>query len=115
MLSTALLAEPQVTIPVRSVADPSENVPEAESRGGVPFESLGVEGVTASETSTGARFATANNTTGTFTPSPTAYNFSLTPCKGHSFKNWMSTGAVHLPTSNKLIISANGTFKVIYS
>lgn len=55
-----------------------------------------------------------NGTTGAFQPSPTAYNFSFGSCKGETFSNWSTTGALHIASGHSIVISASGTFTVRY-
>ncbi|MCI4366994.1 MAG: hypothetical protein L3K08_04500 [Thermoplasmata archaeon] len=55
-----------------------------------------------------------NGTSGVFQPSPTAYNFSLSGCKGHSFNGWVTTGGLHIASGHSIVISANGTFTITY-
>lgn len=55
-----------------------------------------------------------NNTSGTFTPSPTSYNFSLTGCKHHTFQTWVTTGGLHITSGSSMQVSASGTFTVEY-
>lgn len=57
----------------------------------------------------------ANGTTASVRPSTTPYNFSLPACKGYSFKNWVTTGGLHIESSKQLLVSARGTFTVEYS
>jgi hypothetical protein len=56
----------------------------------------------------------SNGTVAVLKPSTVAYNFSLAVCKGHTFKNWVTTGALHIATGSSLLVSASGTFTVQY-
>ena len=57
----------------------------------------------------------SNNTVGVFTPSTTPYTFSVHGCKGHSFNSWVTTGALHIEGSTKMLVSGSGTFAVKYN
>jgi hypothetical protein len=56
-----------------------------------------------------------NNTVGTFVPGPTPYSFSIPVCSGHSFHNWVTTGALHIESGSQMVVSYNGTFTVEYN
>jgi hypothetical protein len=55
-----------------------------------------------------------NGMTGSFTPSETPYNFTLSGCKGYTFSNWVDTGALHIVKNDVLLISGSGTFTVTF-
>jgi hypothetical protein len=47
-------------------------------------------------------------------PSIVAYSISV-GCSGHSFKSWSGTGGVHINNGTSLLVSASGTFSVVYA
>jgi hypothetical protein len=53
-----------------------------------------------------------NNTSGTFTPTSTPYNFSVVGCLHHSFLGWSTTGGLHIVNGSSMQVSASGTFTV---
>ena len=54
----------------------------------------------------------ANDTSGTFIPSSTPYLFTVPKCTGYTFENWTDTGALHISSSDHLMVSNSGTFTI---
>ena len=55
-----------------------------------------------------------NGTSATVVPSITAYAISV-GCSGHSFKSWSGTGDIHILNGTSLLVSASGTWTVVYA
>ncbi len=55
-----------------------------------------------------------NDTSAKFVPSTVPYAFTVGKCSGHTFKTWVTTGALHI-ASGQLMISYNGTFTIEYN
>lgn len=47
-------------------------------------------------------------------PSATTYPFSVSGCSGHTFQSWNGTGGIHVASAGALLVSATGTFAVVY-
>lgn len=56
----------------------------------------------------------ANDTSGTYVPSTLPYNFTNPRCPGYSFSGWSSTGGLHVSANDRLMVSYNGTFTIVY-
>ena len=56
----------------------------------------------------------SNGSVSTVSPSIVAYSMSV-GCSGHSFKSWAGSGGIHVNNGTSLLVSATGTFTVVYS
>jgi hypothetical protein len=55
-----------------------------------------------------------NNSTAVVVPSTTPYSLGV-GCPGFPFQSWSGTGGTHVENGHSLLISASGTFRVVYA